>query len=44
MLDALLATHHLYPPEDLVRTAKAMLAAILAPTARTAPVRRGDRR
>lgn len=40
LVDALLATHHLYPPEDLVRTAKAMLAAILespAPPRRGAP-------
>lgn len=47
LVDALLATHHLYPPADLVRTAKATLAAILATgasAAPTAPARRGARR
>lgn len=30
LLDSLLATGHLYPPDELVRTASSMLAAILA--------------
>jgi AcrR family transcriptional regulator len=46
LLDAMLATGHLYPPDDVVRTAKATLAAILAtsPATRARPTRRGDPR